>query len=73
MPKVKFTFNRPEEEEEYQIYSNAMNMHIFINEFGEFLRRRYKHTEPKNDDVYAEFEAIRDKFYALKEENEVVG
>jgi len=69
MPKAALYFKLPEENEEFKIACKAGAMDFFIHEFGEKLRRRYKHTDPKNNDAYEEYEAIREEFFNLLEEH----
>ena len=45
MPKVTLTFQLPEEREDYEITSKAINMHIAIHDFSQVLREYRKYRE----------------------------
>lgn len=66
--KATLEFTLPEESEDFDIHMRAVPMYVFIEEFGSFLRRKYKHEEPTSDAAYAEYEAIRDKWFEMVNE-----
>jgi len=62
---VKHSFKLPEEHEEYDIYKNSMHHYRVIDEFREWLRQRYKHTQPPNSHAEQEHEETAQAFYEI--------
>jgi hypothetical protein len=67
---VKFEFNLPEDQHEYEVMSQAQKAQSFLWEFSQQLRSWYKygHTFKDADDALSQ---IRDEFYRLLNEHEV--
>jgi len=67
---VKFEFNLPEDQHEYEVMSQAQKTQSFLWEFSQQLRSWYKygHTFKDADDA---LNKIRDEFYRLLNEHEV--
>lgn len=63
----KLIFKLPEEREEFKLAQNAGALACALEEFGTKLARRYKHAEPKSDEAFAEYEAIRQEFFDFLE------
>lgn len=70
MPKATFTFNLPEEENEYRVMSQAQNSQRMLWDFSQQLRswRKYHHDFKDADDA---LNKIRDEFYRLLNEYEI--
>lgn len=70
MPKATFTFNLPEEENEYKVMSQAPNAQCVLWDFSQQLRswRKYHHDFKDADDA---LNRIRDEFYSLLNQHEV--
>jgi len=70
MPKATFTFNLPEEENEYKVMSQAPNSQRMLWDFSQQLRAWYKygHTFKDADDAVSK---IRDEFYRLLNDHQV--
>jgi hypothetical protein len=64
MSKVTFEFNLPEENEEFEIFSKAMETHCNIEELRSFLRKKYKYEE-MTDKEQEQVEQIYDYFCTL--------
>jgi hypothetical protein len=67
---VKFEFNLPEDQREYEVMSQATKAQTFMWDFSQQLRAWYKygHTfKDANDAV----NGIREEFYRLLNDNEV--
>lgn len=56
--KATLTFNLPEEAEEFKLARNGINYSIAIEEFSNYIRRKYKHIDPKSAEAYHEYEEI---------------
>ena len=67
MPKVKveFEFDIPTEQEEFDELTQAGAIKSEVYEFSEYLRRKYKHTDPPNEGAQKEYTEIRDRFFEL--------
>jgi len=67
MPKATFTFNLPDEENEYRVMSQAPNSQRVLWDFSQQLRSwiKYHHDFKDADDA---LERIRDEFYRLLNE-----
>lgn len=67
---VKFEFNLPDDQREYDVMSQALKIQSFLWDFSQQLRSWYKyHHNFKNaDDALNQ---IRDEFYRLINEHEV--
>lgn len=66
--KAGFTFNLPEENEEYEIYQNAPKMAAVIHEFEMALRHKRKYEEdPKPMTV----EEVEELWYKTKAEGDL--
>jgi hypothetical protein len=70
MPKVTFTFNLPDEENEYKVMSQAQNSQRMLWDFSQQLRawHKYGHQFKDADDA---LDKIREEFYRLLNDNEV--
>jgi hypothetical protein len=70
MPIATFTFNLPEEENEYKVMSQAQNSQRMLCDFSNQLRswRKYHHDFKDADDA---LDKIREEFYRLLNEYEV--
>jgi len=70
MPKATFTFNLPDEENEYKVMSQAPNSQRMLWDFSQQLRTWYKygHTFKDADDAVSK---IRDEFYRLLNDHQV--
>lgn len=67
MPKATFTFNLPEEENEYKIMSQAPNTQRMLWDFSQQLRSWYKYSHDFKDADDA-LDKIREEFYRLLNE-----
>jgi hypothetical protein len=70
MPKATFTFNLPDEENEYKVMSQAQNSQRMLWDLSQQLRAWYKygHTFKDADDA---LNKIREEFYRLLNEHQV--
>jgi len=67
---VKFEFNLPDDQREYEVMSQANNMQSFLWDFSQQLRSWYKYHNDFKDADDA-LNKIRDEFYRLLNEHEV--
>jgi hypothetical protein len=67
---VKFEFNLPEDQHEYEIMSQAQKTQSFLWEFSQQLRSWYKYHNDFKDGNDA-LNKIRDEFYRLLNQHEV--
>jgi hypothetical protein len=67
---VKFEFNLPEDQHEYEIMSQAQKTQSFLWDFSQQLRSWYKYHNDFKDADDA-LNKIRDEFYRLLNEHEV--
>jgi hypothetical protein len=67
---VKFEFNLPEDQHEYDIMSQAQKTQSFLWDFSQRLRSWYKYHNDFKDGNDA-LNKIRDEFYRLLNEHEV--
>ena len=67
---VKFEFNLPEDQHEYEVMSQASKAQTFLWEFSQQLRSWYKHGHQFKDADDA-VDNIREQFYQLLNEHEV--
>jgi ClpP class serine protease len=60
--KATLSFDLPEEQEEYEIYQNAMKLHCAADAFSIYLRKKMKYSEltPTERKV---FEEVQNEFY----------
>ena len=65
MPKAILEFTLPEEAEEFKLANNGINYFIAIEEFSNYIRRKYKHVDPSSDEAYKEYEEICDHWFSL--------
>jgi hypothetical protein len=71
MPKILIEFNLPEEKEEYEVYSKAMDMHSALWEYSQdVLRKLDKYGYHPSGRELTEEEAkivglIREEFYRI--------
>ena len=62
--QANFTYNLPEEREEFELHMQASSFHSAIYEYDQWLRGICKHGDPKEFDA----QACRDKLWeSLKE------
>lgn len=63
------TFNLPEEQEEFNMATQAHKLYFAISDFDNFLRNKIKHTD-LTDEQYAVYDTIRQELWnRLSEEN----
>lgn len=64
MPKVKFSFNLPEEQRDYEVMNQASKMQSFLWDFSQQLRswRKYHNDFKDSSDALSQ---ITDEFYRL--------
>ena len=67
---VKFEFNLPEDQHEYEVMSQAQKTQSFLWDFNQQLRSWYKYHHDFKDANDA-LNKIRDEFYRLLNEYEV--
>lgn len=67
---VKFEFNLPEDQREYEVMSQATKTQTFLWDFSQQLRAWYKHGHQFKDADDA-VNGIREEFYRLLNDNEV--
>jgi hypothetical protein len=65
--KAQFEFSLPEDQEAYEIHSQALAMHAALWDFQNWLRSICKYGDPKSYDV----EQVREKFFDILQENDV--
>jgi hypothetical protein len=70
MPKATFTFNLPDEENEYKVMSQSPNSQRMLWDFSQQLRawQKYGHTFKDADDALSK---IREEFYRLLNDYQV--
>lgn len=70
MPKATFTFNLPDEENDYKVMSQAPNSQRMLWDFSQQLRSWYKygHQFKDADDALSK---IREEFYRLLNNHQV--
>jgi hypothetical protein len=70
MPQVTFTFNLPDEENEYKVMSQAQNSQRMLWDFSQQLRawHKYGHQFKDADDA---LDKIREEFYTLLNDYQV--
>lgn len=71
VPKLTLTYNLPEEQEEYDIARKGIDLSIAIDEFSNWLRRKYKHVDVPSKEADAEYEEIVQKFFEVMNEYKV--
>jgi hypothetical protein len=70
MPKATFTFNLPDEENEYKVMSQAQNSQRMLWDFSQQLRAWYKYGHQFKDADDA-LNKIREEFYRLLNDHQV--
>jgi hypothetical protein len=70
MPKATFTFNLPEEENEYKVMSQSQNSQRMLWDFSQQLRSWYKYGHQFKDADDA-LNKIREEFYRLLNDYQV--
>jgi len=67
---VKFEFNLPEDQRDYEIMSKSLNTQSFLWDFSQQLRswEKYHHDFKDADDA---LDKIKDEFYRLLNEHNV--
>jgi hypothetical protein len=70
MPKVTFTFNLPDEDNEYKVMSQAQNSQRMLWDFSQQLRAWYKYGHQFKDADDA-LDKIREEFYRLLNDHQV--
>lgn len=68
MPTVTYTFNLPDEREEYETFLRGPNYESALLEFGEYLKSLMKY-DPKGMAVET-IDTIREKFHEINSTNE---
>jgi len=72
MPQLTLQFDLPEEQEESNIAIHAGKTFSFIEDFENWLRRKYKHEDFDNTKLAEfEYEEILEKWYEMKNDNDV--
>lgn len=69
--KATFTFNLPEEQEEFAVFINARSIHAALHEFGEFLRSEFKYNTNLSSEKVEYLETVRNKFHEIVNNNGV--
>lgn len=70
--KVKFEFNLPEDQEDYNIFSNASKMHNAICIMQEYLRSQIKYSEDDmSEDAYDAYRDCQITFNNVLIENNI--
>jgi len=67
---VKFEFNLPEDQNEYEVMSQASKTQTFLWEFSQKLRSWHKHGHSFTD-AYDAVDKIREEFHQLLNEHGV--
>jgi hypothetical protein len=67
MPKVTVAFNLPEEQSEYKLHTQAIDMHTLIFEWSNELRNKTKYGDGKK----VSWEDVRDSWWKLCNEMEI--
>lgn len=63
------TFNLPEEEEEFEMASQARKLYFAVSDFDNFLRNKIKHAD-LTDEQYGVYDSIRQELWnRLSDEN----
>jgi len=70
MPKATFTFNLPEEENEYKVMSQSQNSQRMLWDYSQQLRAWYKYGHQFKDADDA-LDKIREEFYRLLNEHQI--
>jgi len=68
--KVKLIYELPEEEYEYKLATEAINVRLAISDFDSYLRTMCKHTEMSEEQNEICWE-IRDQLYMIFDDREV--
>lgn len=71
MPIHIIKFKLPEEQAEFDITNAASKMHSVLYEFSEWLRQRYKHSDPPNNMAFIEYEEIKKTFFEMLADNNI--
>lgn len=67
--QATLTFTLPEDQEQFELATNAVKWMNFAHEFSEYLRTEYKYNEDKyTDEQYKLLEKVREKFYEMLNE-----
>lgn len=66
MPKGILEFNLPEEREEFESAQNDWKYRHFVDDFGEWLRRKYEHSDMSEGHTAGkEYDEILEKFLGM--------
>lgn len=71
MPIHTIKFSLPEEASELQIAMDGPKMYSILCDFREWLRVRWKHGTPDTKTAAQEYEAIREEFWRLLNDNQI--
>jgi len=66
--KAILKFDLPEEREEFELASNAVNYSIVLSDIDNYLRSKIKHTD-LTDEQYKVYEEIREQLWNYINEN----
>lgn len=67
--KATLEFNLPDDQDQFELATNALKWMSFVHEYAEYLRTEYKYNEHKyTDEQYKVLEQVREKFYEMLDE-----
>ena len=70
MPKIKMTFNLPEDQIEFDFAVQGGKMYSALWDISQELRTLWKYEELR-DEEFKMVERIRNKFYEILDENQI--
>jgi hypothetical protein len=70
MPKIKMTFNLPEDQAEFDLAVQGSKMYVALWDISQELRTLWKYEELKQEE-WDMVERIRNKFYEILDENQI--
>lgn len=68
--KAYFEFNLPDDQEEWQIYDNAMNYYLALIELERFIREQTKYVQ-LTDEQSEKMEEVKNTFYEILTDNNI--
>ena len=73
MPKAILEFNLPEEQNEFEVATNATKYYIVLHNIDRILRNKIKYAnDDVSDDYINAFQTIRDELWAQIEEHNII-
>lgn len=69
--KAYFEFNLPDDQEEWQIYDNAMKYYLFINSMNEWLRAEIKYNSNRTEEEVKTLQEVREMYYEKLNDNDI--